>query len=50
MFMSEATHRSVQGMVETSFAGEHAIKGKSEPQKVYRFEAFVREPRGLKQR
>ena len=34
--MSEATHRLVQGMVEASFANEHQIKGKSEPQKVYR--------------
>ncbi len=25
--MSEATQRSVQGIVEASFAGEHAIKG-----------------------
>ena len=39
VFMSEATHHSVQGLVETSFAGEHAIKGKSDPQKVYRLEA-----------
>ena len=29
ILMSEATHRSVQGMVEASFAGEHSIKGKS---------------------
>ena len=34
--VSEATHRLVQGMVEASFANEHQIKGKSEPQKVYR--------------
>ena len=39
VFMSEATHHSVQGLVETSFAGERAIKGKSVPQKVYRLEA-----------
>ena len=38
--MSEATHRSVQGMVEASFAGEHSIKGKSEPQKVYRLDGI----------
>ena len=37
--MSEATHRLVQGMVEASFAGEHQIKGKAEPQKVYRLNA-----------
>jgi hypothetical protein len=36
VFMSEATHRLVQGLVETSFAGEHQIKGKSELQRVYR--------------
>ena len=39
VFMSEATHRLVQGMVEATFAGEHQIKGKSEPQKVYRLDA-----------
>ena len=39
VFMSEATHRLVQGMVEASFAGEHTIKGKSEPQKVYRLDS-----------
>ena len=38
--MSEATHRSVQGMVEASFAGEHSIKGKSEAQKVYRLDGI----------
>jgi class 3 adenylate cyclase/tetratricopeptide (TPR) repeat protein len=37
--MSEATHLLVQGMVEASFAGEHQIKGKAEPQKVYRLNA-----------
>jgi class 3 adenylate cyclase len=36
--LSEATHRLVQGMVEANFAGEHTIKGKSEPQKVYRLD------------
>ena len=40
VFMSEATHRLVQGMVEASFAGEQQIKGKSEPQKVYRLDAI----------
>ena len=38
--MSEATQRAVQGMVEASFAGEHAIKGKSEPQKVWRLDGL----------
>ena len=37
-FMSEATHRLIQGLVNASFAGEHAVKGKSEPQKVYRLD------------
>jgi class 3 adenylate cyclase len=40
VLMSEATHRLVQGMVETSFAGEHSIKGKSEPQKVFRLDGI----------
>ncbi len=40
VFMSEATSRLVQGMVEANFAGEHAIKGKSEQQKVYRLDAI----------
>jgi class 3 adenylate cyclase len=39
VFMSEATHRLVQGLVEESFAGEHIVKGKSEPQRVYRLDA-----------
>ena len=38
--MTESTYRLVQGMVEAAFAGEHQIKGKSEPQKVYRLEAI----------
>jgi class 3 adenylate cyclase len=40
VLMSEATHRSVQGMVEASFAGEHSVKGKSEAQKVYRLDGL----------
>jgi class 3 adenylate cyclase len=40
VLMSEATHRLVHGMVETSSAGEREIKGKSEPQRVYRLEAI----------
>ena len=39
IFMSEATHRIVQGMVDANYAGEHTIKGKTEPQKVYRLDA-----------
>jgi len=33
--LSEATHRLVQGLVETRPAGEHAIKGKTERQKIF---------------
>jgi class 3 adenylate cyclase len=40
VLLSEATHRLVQGMVEASFAGEHQIKGKSEPQKVYQLDGI----------
>ena len=40
VLMSEATHRLVQGMVEASFAGEQSIKGKSEPQKVFRLDGI----------
>jgi class 3 adenylate cyclase len=38
--MSEAMHRLVQGLVETTFAGEHQFKGKTEPQRVYRLGAI----------
>jgi class 3 adenylate cyclase/tetratricopeptide (TPR) repeat protein len=38
--MSGATHGLVQGMVEASFSGERQIKGKSEPQRVYRLDAI----------
>jgi class 3 adenylate cyclase/tetratricopeptide (TPR) repeat protein len=40
VFMSEATHRLVQGMVEASFVGEHQIKGKLASQRVYRLDAI----------
>jgi class 3 adenylate cyclase len=40
VFMSEGTWRLVQGMVEAQFAGEHAIRGKAERQKVYRLDAI----------
>ena len=40
VYLSEATQRLVQGLVETTFVGTHAIKGKAEPQKVYRLEAI----------
>jgi class 3 adenylate cyclase len=40
VYLSEATQRLVQGLVETTFVGAHAIKGKAEPQKVYRLETI----------
>jgi hypothetical protein len=40
IFLGEAMHRLVQGMIEASFVGEQTIKGKSEPQKVYRLDAI----------
>ena len=42
VLMSEVTHRFVQGMVEETFAGEHLIKGKSDPQRVYRLDSIRR--------
>lgn len=38
--LSEATHRLVQGLVETSFVGVYEIKGKTEPQKIYRLDGL----------
>jgi class 3 adenylate cyclase len=40
--LSQSIYRVVQGMVEASFAGEHSVKGKSEPQKVYYLTAIRR--------
>jgi class 3 adenylate cyclase len=40
VLLSEATHRLVEGLVETTFAGSHAIKGKVEPQGVYRLNSI----------
>jgi class 3 adenylate cyclase len=40
VFMSDATHQLVLGMVETTFAGDHQIKGKTEPQKAYHLDAI----------
>ena len=40
VYLSEATQRLVQGLVETIFVGAHAIKGKAEPQKIYRLDAI----------
>jgi class 3 adenylate cyclase len=42
VYLSEGTQRLVRGLVETTFAGEHAIKGKATSQKVYRLEAIRR--------
>ena len=36
ILMSEATHALVEGYVDSEFAGERAIKGKAEPQKLWR--------------
>jgi class 3 adenylate cyclase len=42
VLMSEAMQRLLQGMVEASFAGHREIKGKSDPQRVYRLDAVRR--------
>jgi class 3 adenylate cyclase len=39
VYLSEATQRLVQGLVDTTFAGEHTIKGKTERQKVWRLDS-----------
>jgi class 3 adenylate cyclase len=38
--LSETTRRLVEGMVESRFAGDHEVKGKSEPQRVHQLEAL----------
>jgi class 3 adenylate cyclase len=40
VLLSEAVHRLVEGLVEASFAGVRAVKGKAEPQKVYRLDSI----------
>jgi class 3 adenylate cyclase len=40
VLLSETTQRLVQGLVETSLAGEHVIKGKAESQRVYRVDSL----------
>ena len=40
VYLSETTQRLVQGLVETTFAGAHAIKGKADLQQVYRLDAI----------
>jgi class 3 adenylate cyclase len=39
VFMSDATYRLVQGLVDATFTGEHAVKGKSDRQKIHRLDA-----------
>jgi class 3 adenylate cyclase len=36
VYMSEATHRLLLGLVDASLVGEHTVKGKSVPQQIYR--------------
>ena len=43
VYLSEATQRLVQGLVETTFAGSHVIKGKAEPQNAYRLDGLRRD-------
>jgi class 3 adenylate cyclase len=38
VFMSDATYRLVQGLVDATFTGEHAVKGKSDRQKIHRLD------------
>jgi class 3 adenylate cyclase len=40
VYLSEATHALVQGLVETTFVGERAIKGKTESQKIFRLDSL----------
>jgi class 3 adenylate cyclase len=39
VFMSDATYRLVQGLVDATFTGEHTVKGKTDRQKVHRLDA-----------
>jgi class 3 adenylate cyclase/tetratricopeptide (TPR) repeat protein len=40
VIISDATHRVVQGMVEATYGGQYHLKGKANPQKVYRLRAI----------
>jgi class 3 adenylate cyclase len=40
VLLSEDTHRLTQGLIEASFTGAHAMKGKSEPQRAYRLDSI----------
>jgi class 3 adenylate cyclase len=39
IFISDATFRLVQGLVDATFTGEHTVKGKSDRQKVHRLDS-----------
>jgi class 3 adenylate cyclase len=41
VYLSEAMHRLVHGLVKTTFVGAHAIKGKAQLQRVYRLDAML---------
>lgn len=41
--LSETAYRLVEGLVQVTYVGEHRIKGKSGPQKVYRLESVRRD-------
>jgi class 3 adenylate cyclase len=43
VYLSEAMHRLVDGLVETTFVGAHAIKGKAQLQRVYRLDAMLKD-------
>ena len=40
ILISEAMHELVAGYVDSSFAGEHQVKGKAEPQRVHRLDGL----------
>ena len=40
VLLSEATFSLVEGFVEATFAGSHMVKGKAEPQKVWRLDSI----------
>jgi class 3 adenylate cyclase len=40
VILSDRTQRLVEGMVDSCFVGEHPVKGKAQPQRVFRLEAI----------
>ena len=44
VLLSEATYRLVDGLVEATFTGEHPLKGRSAPERVYRLDAIRQNP------